>query len=677
MRTCRFVILVLGFALCSDFFIRGAWAESQPGTLPALRLQQGTTVMTAPWQRDNKYPDAKASPIDGFFKRDRPKLVVLVHGQTDKKEGPTSAIGTLAWGRARWGYTFAAEILGGGPLSTLPSANVKAETLNAATWPEGGMYEPIIGLKTLSTVGVDGTRPEHHFIVKPDPPEMPAPGRRSTPTQHRYNQMLFISHRDASVSVHEQAKVLVDQLFENYEAVFGGGEEPQIILVAHSMGGLVSRYLLSNPFSHLTEPRWHFRANFIRNRTVCLVTLATPHQGSPLADHFTNIAQQIDRLPDDQLVIAPGVWSPPQRNKVKQFLKSVLSKFWDPVMFDIRVSAMAKTNAGSLHPALAARQDGTLVPIYAAGGRSPALDLLNDPGMNLEALNRKFQQLDEEHRIEAFALTMLTEFFARSGGNWGRTLREGQNLDWIERVSLNEITERHIKDAKDKFKDPFMTAVANSLGGVQKAMTRQLTNFSPVTPMYLDKKWSLQWGSCPVPFEYAVCGNYRSPSPLPSKIEDFPGWIARVIQTLALNALQMGECAVNWSKWERKHTVDIPCLGWSTAGFTGRPSDGESDTDGMVSIESALGARLLGPGTEYEYFDHRRPYQALGKSFRAGSWYRFPDGPWNMDNHGSILTNANIGKWIRNTIVLQAGPIPGPGAVSTYPTLTVAPSILR
>jgi len=144
-----------------------------------------------------------------------------------------------------------------------------------------------------------------------------------------------------------------------------------------------------------------------------------------------------------------------------------------------------------------------------------------------------------------------------------------------------------------------------------------------------------------------------------------------------MNAGQIGECAVNWSKWERRHTVGIPCFGLGTAGFTGRPSDREIDTDGLVALDSALGARLLGPGTEYEYFDHRKPYQALGKSFSAGSWYRFPDGPWNMDNHGSIVSNPAVGRWIRETVVSQAGPLAGPGPVSTYPPLAAVPVLRR
>jgi len=675
MKISRFVLIASASALFACVLVAEVPAQPQTLIQPGLAQQPAIAALTAPWQHDGMFPDAKASPAGGFFRQDRPTLIVLIHGQTDKKEGPLSPVGTLSWGRARWGYAFAAEILGGGPLSTLPSANVGAESLDAATWPEGGAYEPIAMINRLSTVGVDAGRPEHHIIVRAkEVAKAQAMGKGTSP--HVYDRMLFIAHRDGSGSLHDQVKMFVDQLFENYEVVFGKGEEPQIILVAHSMGGLVSRYLLSNPFNHLSEPRWHFRANFIRNRTVSLVTLATPHQGSPMADYATRIRQMIDSLPEADLMIGAGVWSPPP-NKLKAFLRSNFSKLWDPSITDLQVSSMARSNGGTLHPARAAREDGTLVPIYAISGRTPALDLLNDPGVNLATLNQKIQRLDDEHRYETFGLIVLSELLIRTGGGWGRTPAEGPNLDWIERVSLNEMIERHIGEATEKFKDPFTKAVADSLGGIRKAATRQLTNFSPVKPLYLDRKWGLQWGTCQVPFEHAVCGTYRAPSPPPSKVEDFPGWIAGVLRTLAMNAGQIGECAVNWSKWERRHTVGIPCFGLGTAGFTGRPSDREIDTDGLVALDSALGARLLGPGTEYEYFDHRKPYQALGKSFSAGSWYRFPDGPWNMDNHGSIVSNPAVGRWIRETVVSQAGPLAGPGPVSTYPPLAAVPVLRR
>ena len=68
-------------------------------------------------------------------------------------------------------------------------------------------------------------------------------------------------------TVQQRAQTLADQI----AARFPQGE---VDIVAHSMGGLDARYLLSHNLLGLADP----------GRVVSLSTIATPHHGSPVAD---------------------------------------------------------------------------------------------------------------------------------------------------------------------------------------------------------------------------------------------------------------------------------------------------------------------------------------------------------------------------------------------------------
>jgi hypothetical protein len=110
--------------------------------------------------------------------------------------------------------------------------------------------------------------------------------------------------------------------------------------------------------------------------------------------------------------------------------------------------------------------------------------------------------------------------------------------------------------------------------------------------------------------------------------------------------------------------------------------DGFADGDGMVGVRSGLAFRF-GSSTE-GIFEHGRSWSA-GSEQVDGNFYRLPslqDGeptPWVFRNHDNIHRTASVGEWIRENILLEAGPLPGGGLVSLWPNkkLTFDPALGR
>jgi hypothetical protein len=84
-------------------------------------------------------------------------------------------------------------------------------------------------------------------------------------------------------------------------------------------------------------------------------------------------------------------------------------------------------------------------------------------------------------------------------------------------------------------------------------------------------------------------------------------------------------------------------------------TDGEIDSDGFVSIKSAVGYNL--GTTVSNYFDHTK----------GGSFYRFYTGPFEEHNHGTITRSQQVSQYIMDEIVKKAGPYVGTaGEVSSW-----------
>ncbi len=87
----------------------------------------------------------------------------------------------------------------------------------------------------------------------------------------------YITYRDGRLHVKPQAIQLANQIYRNVS-------DSQIIIVAHSMGGLIARYIMANPSNDGLSSYQRYQFNVVRNKVRRIITLATPHLGSPAAD---------------------------------------------------------------------------------------------------------------------------------------------------------------------------------------------------------------------------------------------------------------------------------------------------------------------------------------------------------------------------------------------------------
>jgi hypothetical protein len=659
-------ILFISFILIFTLKIETSFAQTagtfqQPGS--------GFTTYTGSQLQihDSEFPEALMVPKSNFFSPTRPKIIILLHGATNtpdndmspKDENGNVIIGTLKFPRYYWGFYFARSLLGttGSDLYTFSNAR-----LNANNWPEGAYDTPVPGISRLPTVAVspavnkrDYLRyVQDHFI--------------STSSTRR-DLSLMLTHRDGSRSLSEQADKAVNQIFEFYNRIFSNNNEPQIILIAHSMGGLVSRYILSNPFNSASK-NW-FRANFIRNRTICLLTLATPHEGSPLADKLQQIANLVDtRQPWVVNIMRPleGLGVTP-RKLIDRFLGAS-----DPDIYDLKVPRLLQLNRSVIAPQMAARNDGTLIPIYAISGRDPSNGRLNQPHLPQIAFGN-----DIRNKMDTAGLVLIDQAFKIiDSRGYGPPPSGSANVDWIQRVSLQDIIKTNKTEVERLLNNnACLKLIVNRLGGIIR--TSGLTSFDFNFPVYLDKKWMARVVWKDVPFKHWECGSFRIPWD-DMKNFDIVKAVDFLIKNLKYNLQQLAGCATDPRNWQFKNTIKIPTIGLVTG--SGRPFDNERDNDGMVGFASGLGLTL---GQNYiNYFDHTKQW-AVGTNRDGtprtayGSWYRFYSGLWDKDNHGTILRNGGAANWIFNKIVRSAGPVSGPGPLSYYiiPRPITAPALRR
>ena len=96
-------------------------------------------------------------------------------------------------------------------------------------------------------------------------------------------------------SITESAERLAAEVKRRLTYVAGGGRAPQVVVVAHSMGGLVARYWLGP----------------LGGWSVCrsLITLGTPHRGAPKALQLVVNGARIGRWPLDALTAVLREWT--------------------------------------------------------------------------------------------------------------------------------------------------------------------------------------------------------------------------------------------------------------------------------------------------------------------------------------------------------------------------------
>jgi hypothetical protein len=300
-----------------------------------------------------------------------PKLVVLLHGASPGPSDeafpsvPQPDSNTLDFTRFYFSDSFVKQVLGNpSTLKTLGGVNVTGTQWDAHGWPNAKN-------KVVYSNGCVESRLEDHYIVA---------GSHTGSSTPAVSVML--TYRDASRGLMHQTQTAIDQIYDKYVALFGsaasplaGKVRPNIILVGHSMGGLVSRGILCSPSDPIQQIRLSAtqqqKAKAIADRTIALVTLATPHEGSPIANVASDLGNWLKG--DGKGVIDLFTTPLPQALKraADDARKEKVQMLSRESIRDLRRDFWAQNNTGVLAPHRAARSDGSLIPVYTLIGHSP------------------------------------------------------------------------------------------------------------------------------------------------------------------------------------------------------------------------------------------------------------------------------------------------------------------
>jgi len=370
------------------------------------------------------------------FAKNRPTVTVLIHGVTGF---PTSddRIGTLEGARNYWGFNFIDKLLGAQQdfPTTFSDDNPATGSLDRNNW---------------ETKFINKNINSNHFITIYGKPKL----ENSTPFYTPFSIMM--TYRDGSLSFKKQVTATAAQIVSLYNSQFGNWPEdkkPQLILLCHSFGGVVARTICSKPVTipsndatveverFTTEERANME--FIRNKTLHITTLSTPHEGSPVTKNaevgvfcqeikFFGIApfEQIDKSDPDTYV-----------------LKQLTTSF------------MENINETILKPELCKRADGTLIPIHALGGRVPSgpnyFDNPNENDADLATVDGGIGRtnIDELDRTESnrekfegynllrvdYVMHLLIGPFS-SEKPWGATPTDNSDLDIIKATDVDALS---------------------------------------------------------------------------------------------------------------------------------------------------------------------------------------------------------------------------------------------
>ncbi len=357
------------------------------------------------------------------FRKNRPTVVVLIHGITGYPEtDPTTNTGTLKGARFQWGPDFIYNLFGvtEDKPTTFTDDNTLSGSLFSGNWESKNTNNNVIS---------------DHFVTVYGKP---------TPNYYPPFSLMF-TYRDGSESYRNQVSKTAAQIVYLYNGMFGNWpkeKQPQLILLCHSFGGVVARTICSVPNSIPSNDNGIatelFSANdktnmeFIRNKTMYITTLSTPHEGSPITfsaalgsylQHIPLIGETFDEQDPDAGII-----------------KQLSSSF------------MANINQTILSPDKCKRKDGTLIPIHALGGRSPGGPTYYfDPTKNKGGISNTNQsetlQTNRENRDKYESYGLMRADYAvhlvdvsLEKKPWGKTPSDNLALDIIQAREKNIVT---------------------------------------------------------------------------------------------------------------------------------------------------------------------------------------------------------------------------------------------
>ncbi len=532
-------------------------------------------------------PDLRRLPLEPVLttrktvSQSSPTVIFLVHGMSDstgtpagipedpvKCEGPRN---TPFYSRCEWGIDFIPGLFGLDENKTGTLFNLAGQDVSGMRYIDQPGNRPLIdenvGITARDARGcvTDATaveaydpRAAFHFVTT-EPLDPRRPPRLSA----------FVIWRDSTRGVVESARRVTNQAYAAlrwYETQYK--KTPKVIFLAQSFGGIATRFVLSNPPRATFDTRLlnadgipicdeeRTKMDYLRDRTVYALTLATPHEGSfmsewgqPPKDFIRRAIANLDgalgapnpladmvRSLDDSLATVvgqPAGLVDQARTELRQ-LDALLDT---PALRDMKLATMRAFNLGPLSPERARRTagspiagaSGTHVPIYATLGRSPGGSAFDSPKV-LE----DFAQYDAERPKEKgwivgtmFLSDLIVKQFIPNG--FGRVdvapyAQHAAILDRRARIfdlsSATDDVEQFIENAGEGVVDElsafFTGRFGDGVDGVLQFLAAQQLEVSIVpnllVPIHLDRRWRLAMtGAIDVPMPAFRCGGQTIP----------------------------------------------------------------------------------------------------------------------------------------------------------------------
>lgn len=650
--TARSLLAFMALSVVANIEAQPAPTRPRPGVAPSSVLRAPTTAQP---QRAQNYFEP---PPPNFFAPHNARLLVFINGiaptptpghpgtvpSPPDDYGTAEDNNTLTFARNYWVFPFVSGLLGGGEtLYDFHSNEVRLSNWSPVHMesPEGPPGAPPLArsIKICDELA-DPTHTSQFLSAKPD--------------WHGQKLLGMLTYRPSHLSLMEQTSEAIKQIYDRYTETFGPGQQPQIILVCHSMGGLVARTICCNPPGQIAsgepgkarelESAIRQKADYIRSRTLCIVTLSSPHLGSAIPDYM---------LEADRRFNASGT------------LCSVplVSMFFSGAhragMWDLRTSYWNQMNAGPLRLQNTKRPDGSAIPIHMFGGRSPAGGFFR----SLEPEERgKIWKTDSRSRYDALGLVaiedLMTHGLERSA--WGKT--EDPALDQLQNCSGQNLVDSFQRTFLQNLPPVMAESLKKVLDHFPKAedlpghFSHEFGDLGvPRLPVFLDHPYKLEWVEKEERLPNLPCRH-------PGSLHDHDAGIGGV-NLPCTHHFQHPNGDPGQAPFVCRHPLPVqhpdgdpnplPPTRIKVPSLHVDPSrdgkDGEIDSDGFVSIASSL-AWGLGWGAE-----------------AGGGVYRHPEkGPWHLLNHGSIKGNPELARWLRDEIITKAGPVARPGKISGW-----------
>lgn len=402
----------------------------------SVLLQSRAKIANPQWEYTLSLQQINTKPTTMAFAKNRPTVTVLIHGVTGYPS-TDDRIGTLEGARNYWGFEFIDKLLG-------------AQQDYPTTFTDDRSPTGSLDKNNWETKFINKTVPSNHFITIYGKPNLSSSSPFYTPFS------LMMTYRDGSLSYKKQVAATAAQIVSLYNSQFGDWPEekkPQLILLCHSFGGVVARTICSNPSNIPSNDAnvivENFTAaekanmEFIRNKTLYITTLSTPHEGSPITKNaeigsFLQDIKFFGLAPFDQIDK-----SDPDTYVLKQ----------------LTTSFMENINETILKPELCKRADGSLIPIHVLGGRVPSgPKYFDDPNENDGDLNTVdggigTTNIDElnstesnREKYEAYNLLRVDYIMhlvlgiITNGKPWGATPADNNDLDIIKATDVDALS---------------------------------------------------------------------------------------------------------------------------------------------------------------------------------------------------------------------------------------------